>query len=297
MSVLLDAGSRVVIVGATGRFGRRTLQDMRRAGTAIVAGVDHRVGPVPTDDALPLFDSVSTAVRETGANAAIVFIPATRAVDALIETMEAGLRLVVYPGEGLPVMDAITVRRAAMHNDVVYVGANTPGVITPGVAKLGFMPTGCYEPGPVGLISRSGSLSYEAAAALTDARLGQSTAIGIGGDPVRGLTAAEAIELFHDDAQTRAIVYLGEIGGDAEYDVAAYASRPDAKPVVAHIVGRTAPRGKQMGHAAALVGSYRDTWEAKVEALGTAGARIAQSMNDLLAKVRDALESNRRESR
>lgn len=290
MSILLNEQSRVVVVGATGRFGRQTLNDMRDAGTQVVAGVAYKSSSgAPAD--VPLFSSVAAAIGGTGANAAIVFVPATRALDPLLETLEADLDLVVYPGEGLPVLDAITARRAAVQNGTRYLGANTPGLITPGVAKLGFMPTSCYTPGSVGLISRSGSLSYEAAAALTEAGLGQSTAVGIGGDPVRGLTAGEAIQLFHDDAATSAIVYLGEIGGDAEYEIAAYAARPDSKPVVTHIVGRTAPKGKQMGHAAALVGSHRDTWEAKVEALEAAGAGVARSMRDLPGLVSAALSS------
>ncbi|MGM7697798.1 succinate--CoA ligase subunit alpha [Microbacterium sp. A84] len=291
MSVLLNAESKVVVVGATGRFGRQTLEDMRAAGTNVVAGVAYKASS-DVDPTLPLFSSVSGAVAQTGANAAIVFVPASRAVDPLLETLESGVKLVVYPGEGLPILDAITVRRAALANGVVYVGANTPGLITPGVAKLGFMPTDCYTPGPVGVISRSGSLSYEAAAALTTAGIGQSTAIGIGGDPIRGLTAGEAIELFHSDDATQTVVYLGEIGGDAEYEIADYAARPDAKPVVAHIVGRTAPKGKQMGHAAALVGSHRDTWDAKVEALEAAGVVVARSMRELPEDVGRALRGH-----
>lgn len=280
MSVLLDAETRVVVVGATGRFGRRTLDDMRAAGTNVVAGVAYK-SSADVDPDLPLFRSVRDAVAETGANAAIVFVPASRAFDVLVETLEANLDLVVYPGEGLPIADAVSARRIAKSRKTVYVGANTPGLITPGGAKLGFMPTDCYAPGPIGVISRSGSLSYEAAAALTANGVGQSTAIGIGGDPIRGLTAGEAIRLFHEDDATNAVVYLGEIGGDAEYEIAEYATRPDAKPVVAHIVGRTAPKGKQMGHAAALVGSHRDTWEAKVEALEAAGVAVVRSMREL----------------
>lgn len=292
MSILLNEQSRVLVVGATGRFGRQTLADMRDAGTKVVAGVAYKSSAAGDPAGIPLFSSVADAVSGSGANAAIVFVPATRAIDPLLETIEAGLDLVVYPGEGLPVLDAITARRAAVQNGTRYLGANTPGLITPGVAKLGFMPSSCYTPGPVGLISRSGSLSYEAAAALTAAGLGQSTAVGIGGDPVRGMTAGEAIQLFHDDPATSTIVYLGEIGGDAEYEIAEYAARPDAKPVVTHIVGRTAPKGKQMGHAAALVGSHRDSWEAKVEALEAANAGVARSMNELPGLVAAALAAH-----
>lgn len=288
MSVLLGRRSRVVIVGATGRFGRSSLPDMRAAGTNVVAGVAYRDGSVG-DSTLPLFSSVAAAVDATGADAAIVFVPAVAALDPLLETIESGVSLVVYPGEGLPVADAVQARRAAVAHRVTYVGGNTPGLITPGEAKLGFMPTSCYRPGPVGIVSRSGSLSYEAADMLSVARIGQSTAIGIGGDAVRGLTASEALDLFHGDPATEAVVYLGEIGGTEEYDVADYAARPDAKPVVAFIVGRTAPPSRQMGHAAALVGSYRDSWEAKVDALDAAGVSVARELSQLVSRVQHAL--------
>lgn len=292
MSVLLSNESRILIVGATGRFGRLTLEDMRAAGSNVVAGVSYKAKD-HLDIDIPLFTSVEKAVTETGANAAIVFIPAKHALDSLLETFESGINLVVYPGEGLPVSDSIKARHISKKHEVTYIGANTPGIIVPGIAKLGFMPTACYQPGRIGLISRSGSLSYEAAALLTRHGLGQSTAIGIGGDPIRGLTAAEALQFFHEDTDTDVVVYLGEIGGDAEYEVADYAARPGSKPIVTHIVGRTAPIGKQMGHAAALVGSYRDTWEAKVKALETSGAKVVRSIADLPQDASQALKEAR----
>jgi succinyl-CoA synthetase alpha subunit len=294
MSVLLTGESRIVIVGATGRFGRSSLPDLRASGTNVVAGVAYREGSAG-DSSLPLFSSVSSAVDATGANAAIIFVPATAALDPILETLESGVTLTVYPGEGLPVADAVRTRRVAVAAGVTYIGGNTPGLITPGEAKLGFMPTSCYRPGPVGIVSRSGSLSYEAADMLSAARIGQSTAIGIGGDAVRGLTAGEALALFHGDPATAAVVYLGEIGGTEEYDVAEYAARPDAKPVVAHIVGRTAPPGRQMGHAAALVGSYRDSWESKVAALTAAGVSVALGLSELVGLVQTALTIDFRE--
>jgi succinyl-CoA synthetase alpha subunit len=232
---------------------------------------------------------VIEAREATRANAAIVYVPAPAALDALVETIEAGVSLVVYPGEGLPVADAIELRACARANGARLVGPNTPGIISPGQAKLGFMPTSCYTPGPVGIISRSGSLSYETAAHLTAIGVGQSTAVGIGGDPVKGLSAGEALTLFHEDRQTAAIVYLGEIGGGEEYSVAEYRSRADAKPVVAMLVGRTAPPGRQMGHAAALVGSAGDGWQAKVEALEQAQVNVARSMAELGRLAREAL--------
>lgn len=281
MSILLHQDARILIVGIAGRFGRRAVTDLRQAGTDIVAGVAYGRPPAGPDHDIPVFPTVQEARDCTEANAAIVFVPAANAFDAVIETIEAGLELVVYPGEGLPVSDAIELRASARGNGARLVGPNTPGLISPGKAKLGFMPTDCYMPGPVGIISRSGSFSYETAAHLTGLGLGQTTAVGIGGDQVKGLSAAEALALFHQDPDTAVIAYLGEIGGGEEYSVAEYAARPDAKPVVAMLVGRTAPPGKQMGHAAALVGSARDGWQAKADALAAAGVTVARTITEL----------------
>jgi succinyl-CoA synthetase alpha subunit len=192
------------------------------------------------------------------------------------------------------VIDAIELRACARANNARLIGPNTPGIISPGKAKLGFMPTDCYTRGPLGIVSRSGSFSYETAAHLTGLGLGQSTALGIGGDPIKGLSAAEALALFHDDAETAAIAYLGEIGGGEEYSVAEYASRPGAKPVVAMLVGRTAPPGKQMGHAAALVGSARDGWQAKAEALVAGRVAVARSITELGSLALEAVARSAR---
>jgi succinyl-CoA synthetase alpha subunit len=197
--------------------------------------------------------------------------------------------LIAYPGDGLPVLDAMEMRAAAQANGAHLVGPNSPGLISPGKAKLGFMPSFCYAPGPIGVNSRSGSLSYEACFRLSSAGLGQTSVIGIGGDPVRGVNAAEAIALFHDDPETHAIVYLGEIGGSEEYALADYAKRADAKPSAALLVGRTAPVGKKMGHAAAMIGSYAESWAAKVEALEAAGVVIARDLDGLAAAASSAL--------
>jgi succinyl-CoA synthetase alpha subunit len=288
MSILLDAAARVLIVGITGKFGTFSVKDLAQSNTRVVAGVAFgRDGQVIEN--VPIFSSVAAAIKETGANAALIYVPAAAALDAVLETVEAGCPLIAYPGDGLPVFDAIEMRAAAMRERAHLVGPNSPGIISPGKAKLGFMPSFCYTPGPIGVISRSGSLSYEACFRLSSAGLGQTSVIGIGGDPVRGVNAAEAISLFHDDPETHAIVYLGEIGGSEEYALADYARRPDAKPAVALLVGRTAPVGKKMGHAAAMIGSYAESWGAKVEALDRAGVVIARDLDGLAAAARSAL--------
>lgn len=291
MSILLNGDARILVQGVTGNVGRFSTRDMRNYGTHVVAGVGlGRTEPVA--EGVPVFASVAAAVKDTGANAAIVYVPATSALDHVIEAFEAGIMLVVYPGDGLPVLDAIEMRAAARANGGTLVGPNTPGLISPPHRKLGFMPSFCYEEGPLGVISRSGSLSYESCFRLTSEGLGQTTVVGIGGDPVKGFTTAEAIAGFHEDAQTRAVVYLGEIGGNEEYAVAEYASLPDAKPVAALIVGRQAPAGKKMGHAAALVGSQAEGHAAKCKALKQAGVFVAESLSELVACARAALKAS-----
>jgi len=213
---------------------------------------------------------------------------------ATIEAIEAGCRLVVATADELPVADTIEIRAAARANGTAFVGPNSPGLISPGKAKLGFMPSFCYQEGNVGVISRSGSLSYEGAKRLTMAGIGQSTAIGIGGDPVKGTTAAEALELFHRDPETSAVLYLGEIGGSEEVFVAEYASRTDAKPIAALIVGKMAPPGKKMGHAAALIGSKAEGHQAKVAMLREAGVHVANGLGEVVSATRAALASRPR---
>ena len=288
MSILLDASARVLIVGITGKFGTFSVKDLAQSDTKVVAGIAFGRDGQAIDN-VPVFSSVGKAIAETGANAALIYVPAAGALDAVLETIEAGCPLIAYPGDGLPVLDAMEMRTSALRAGAHLVGPNSPGLISPGKAKLGFMPSFCYAPGPIAVISRSGSLSYEACFRLSSAGLGQTSVIGIGGDPVRGVNAAEAIALFHDDPQTRAIVYLGEIGGSEEYALADYAQRPDAKPSAALLVGRTAPAGKKMGHAAAMIGSYAESWAAKVEALDRAGVVIARDLDGLSVAAASAL--------
>lgn len=288
MSVLVDGSSRVLIYGIAGNFGRFSARDLAQHGTRVVAGV--APGRDQQDvEGVPVFADARAACTATGADAALVYVPAPAALDAVLEVLEAGCKVIVYPGDGLPVQDAAELRAAARRCGAVLVGPNTPGLISPGKGKLGFMPSFCYTPGPIGVISRSGSLSYEAGWRLTSAGLGQTTVIGIGGDPVKGLNAAEAIELLHADPETEAIVYLGEIGGSDEYAVAQYAGRADAKPTAALIVGAAAPPGKKMGHAAALVGSHADTQPAKVQALRQAGVHVADNLRKVVEAAQRAL--------
>jgi len=284
VSVLIDQGSRFIIQGVTGNVGRFSARDMREYGTTVVGGIS-AAKPAKDIERIPVFPDVRAACAATRADASVIYVPAATALDHVVEAVEAGIKLVVYPGDGLPVRDAIEMRAAARANGATLIGPNTPGLISPGKAKAGFMPSFCYTPGALGVISRSGSLSYEACFRLTSAGLGQTTVIGIGGDPIKGVSAAEALELLHADAETRAIVYLGEIGGGDEYDVANYAVRRDAKPVAALIVGRQAPRGKKMGHAAALIGSHADTHSAKMKALTKAGVHAVGTMSEFVSAV------------
>jgi succinyl-CoA synthetase alpha subunit len=291
MSVIIDQRTRFVIQGITGNVGRFSARDMREYGTAVVGGVS--VNKRERDvEGIPVFPNVRSACAATGADASVVYVPAATALDHVVEAVEAGIKLVVYPGDGLPVRDAIEMRAAANANGSTLIGPNTPGLISPGKAKAGFMPSFCYAPGPLGVISRSGSLSYEASFRLTSAGLGQTTVIGIGGDPIKGVSPAEALELLHADPETRAIVFLGEIGGNDEYAVASYAFLPGAKPVAALLIGRQAPKGKKMGHAAALIGSHADTHPAKMKALLNAGVHATGTVTELVAAVRAALNSS-----
>jgi succinyl-CoA synthetase alpha subunit len=294
MSILLDRTNKVLIQGATGARGTFFVEDARKYGTKVVAGVSPgREGTTVGGD-VPVFASVREAREQTGADSAIVFVQPSAVLGAAIEAIEAGCRLVVVTADELPVLDTIELRAAARANGAALVGPNCPGIISPGKAKLGFMPSFCYREGNVGVISRSGSLSYEGTKRLTLAGIGQSTVIGIGGDPVKGTTAAEALELFHNDPETAAVLYLGEIGGSEEIFVAEYASRPDAKPVAALIVGQTAPPGKKMGHAAALIGSKAEGHPAKLAMLRAAGVHVADGLTQVVSATQAALESRAR---
>lgn len=284
MSILATAATRVVVQGISGRQATWCTEDLISYGTKVVAGVVPGRGGTRHVGA-PVFDLVADAVAKTGADASLVFVPAHAATEAIREAIEAGVRLVVYPGDGLPVHDSIRLRRAAQRAGATLVGPNTPGLISPGQSKLGFMPSYCFAPGRLGIISKSGSLSYETSWRLTSAGIGQSTVVGVGGDAVKGLTIGEALDLFHDDRETAAMLVLGEIGGVEEYQIIDYRQRPGAKPVAAFLVGRTAPPGRKLGHAGALVNSDRESYSSKVAVLTAAGVPVARNLGEVVPVV------------
>jgi succinyl-CoA synthetase alpha subunit len=290
MSILLDRSNRVLVQGITGHMGTFFTRDARAYGTNVVGGVSPGRAGTSVED-VPVFGCVREARDVTGADTAMIFVPPAAVLGAAIEAIECGCKLLVVTADELPVLDAIEMRAAARAHGAAFIGPNTPGMISPGKAKLGFMPSFCYRQGSVGVISRSGSLSYECCKRLTLAGMGQSTVVGIGGDPVKGTTAAEALELFHADPETKAVLYLGEIGGSEEMFVAEYASRSGAKPVAALIVGRTAPPGRRMGHAAALIGSKTESHAAKQKLLREAGVFVAAGVSQIVEVAAHALQA------
>ncbi len=279
MSILLNKDSRVVTqgMGATGKFH---LQGCREYGTQMVAGV--RPGKGGSDfEGVPIFDTVEQAVEAEGADVAVIYVPPPAAADAIMEAAAAGIRLIVCITEGIPVSDMVRVKRYLEGRSCRLIGPNCPGIITPGEAKVGIMPGYIHTPGGVGVISRSGTLTYEAVHQLTLLGVGQSTCIGIGGDPIIGTGFLDALELFNDDPDTEAVMMIGEIGGNAEEQAAAWIRENMKKPVAAFIAGRTAPPGKRMGHAGAIISGGKGTAADKIAALEAAGIRVAQSPADM----------------
>jgi succinyl-CoA synthetase alpha subunit len=275
VSILVDASTRVVVQGLTGGEGTFHARRMIEYGTKIAAGVTPGKGG-SVHLGVPVFDSVAEAVREEGVDASVIFVPAARAPAAVIEAAEAGIRLIVCITEGIPVHDMIRVRETLRRTSSLLLGPNTPGVISPGRTKLGIMPGPIHRPGPVGVVSRSGTLTYEAVHQLTRLGLGQSTAAGIGGDPVVGLSFVDVLSLFGRDPETSAVVLIGEIGGTAEEEAASLVKDGYAKPVVAYVAGLTAPPGRRMGHAGAISSSGRGTAAQKIELLEAAGIRVVR---------------------
>lgn len=275
MSILIDDGSRVLVQGITGREGQFHTERMIRYGTRVVGGVTPGRGGQPTLG-VPVFDSVRQAVRETGADVSVAFVPAALAADAACEASEAGIRLVVVIAEHVPVLDMVRVKAFFRERGTLLVGPNCPGIISPGKCKVGIMPGYIHRPGGVGLVSRSGTLTYEAVHQLTAAGLGQSSCVGIGGDPIHGLSFVDLLKLYGDDPETEAVCLIGEIGGDAEERAAEYIrSSRYPKPVFGFIAGLTAPPGKRMGHAGAIISGTSGRGEDKIAAFEEAGVTLS----------------------
>ncbi len=274
MGILVGSQTRLLVQGITGYQGGFHTRLMLQSGTRVVAGVTPGKGGGRVEG-VPVFDTVEEAVADTGANACVLFVPARFARDAAFEAIAARLDPVVIITEGVPIHDAIEIVANARRQGVRVLGPNGPGVTSPGQCRVGIMPAHLFTPGPVGVVSRSGTLTYEVVAGLTRAGLGQSTAVGLGGDPVVGMSFVEVLELFNADPETRGVVLIGEIGGNAEEEAARYIARHFTKPVAAYIAGRTAPEGKRMGHAGAVISGTEGTADHKIRALESAGTPVA----------------------
>ena len=290
MSILVGPGTRLLVQGITGREGEFHSRAMQAYGTPIVAGVTPGKGDQQAlDGTVPVFDTVAEAVRETGANTSCIFVPAGGAPDAVMEATAAGIATIFCITEGIPTLDMIATVETVRLAGATLIGPNCPGATSPGSAKVWIIPGSVHRPGRVGVVSRSGTLTYEAVQAMTDAGVGQSTCVGIGGDPIIGTTFLDVLKLFAADPETDAIVLIGEIGGAAEETAAAWAAEHLADvPKVAFIAGRTAPEGKRMGHAGAIISGGAGTASSKVEALEAAGFRVAGSPTELPGLLRDA---------
>ncbi len=288
MSILVDRKTRLIVQGITGRYGTFYSRKMMDAGTQIVAGVTPGKGGMRVNG-LPVYDTVAEALQEHTAEASIVFAPPPVAKDALLEALDSDLQVVICIVDGIPVRDMMVVKRRLADARCVLIGPNSPGIITPGEFVTGFMPPNAFMPGPVGIISRSGTLTYQTASLLCGFGIGQSTALGIGGDPIVGLSFAEALALFEADVDTRAVVLIGEIGGSQEERAAEYIGREMSKPVVAFIGGRSAPPESRMGHAGAITSGGRGTYASKLETLQSAGVAVAALLTDVPRLIQDRL--------
>jgi succinyl-CoA synthetase alpha subunit len=297
MSILVDNDTKVVISGITGSAGSFHARQCLAYGTKIVAGVTpnrggekfEAEGPDKKKISVPVFDTVADAVKQTGADTSCIFVPALGAADSILEAADAGCRLVVCITEGIPVVDMIRVRRALEGRPVRLVGPNCPGVITPGACKIGIMPGHIHRPGKLGVVSRSGTLTYEAVGQITALGLGQSTCVGIGGDPVGGMDFVDVLTLFNEDPETEGVMMIGEIGGNAEERAAAYIQKHMKKPVAGFIAGSTAPPGKRMGHAGAIISGGKGTAKDKMRALEQAGVKVAPTPAEMAVTLKSML--------
>jgi len=288
MSILVNKNTKLVVQGITGRDGKFHTGKMREYGTNVVAGVSPgKEGMIL--DGVPVFNSVAAAVTATGANTSIIFVPAAFAADAILEASEAGIELVVAISEGLPIQDMIRITPILKQNGTLLIGPNCPGLITPGEALVGILPANIFKKGNIGFISRSGTLTYEVVNLLTENDFGQTTCVGIGGDPVAGLYFIDLLQRFENDPDTIAVVVIGEIGGDAEEQAAQFIAEKMTKPVVAFIAGQTAPPGKRMGHAGAIISSGAGTAAEKIAAFNKAGVPVAKEPNEIPELLRQKL--------
>ncbi len=291
MSVLVNKDSKIIVQGFTGSEGTFHATQMIEYGTTVVGGVTPGKGGRTHLDR-PVFNTVFDAVEKTGADVSVIFVPPAFAADAIMEAADAGIRVIVTVTEGIPASDMVKVKEYLKDKQSRLVGPNCPGVITPGEAKVGIMPGFIHKKGGIGIVSRSGTLTYEAVDQITKSGLGQSTCIGIGGDPVIGTTTKEAIQLFMEDSETEGIIMIGEIGGNMEADAAYWIKENGTKPVVGFIAGRTAPKGRRMGHAGAIIGGKSDTAEAKMKIMRECGIHVVESPADIGKMMVEVLKKN-----
>ena len=288
MSVLVDKNTRLIVQGLTGKEGTFHAKQMVEYGTNIVGGVTPGKGGT-THEGIPVFNTVADAVKEAGANASVIYVPPSFAADAVMEAADAGIPVVVCITEGIPTLDMVKVKEYLSDKPTRLIGPNCPGIISPGKCKIGIMPGHIHREGNIGVVSRSGTLTYEAVGQLTALGLGQSSAIGIGGDPIVGTTHVDALRLFQADNDTAGIVMIGEIGGTAEEEAAAFAKENVTKPIVAFIAGQTAPPGRRMGHAGAIIAGGKGTAAEKMKALAAAGIHVVKSPAEIGQAMKDAL--------
>jgi len=299
MSILVDKSTRVVVQGVTGKEGTFHALACREYGTQVVAGVTPGKGGI-VHEGIPVFDTLAAAITTEGANTSLIFVPPAFAADAILEAADAGIRVIVCITEGIPTLDMVRVARALQGRDTRLIGPNCPGIISPGKAKVGIMPGHIHRPGTVGVVSRSGTLTYEAVGQLTARGIGQSTCVGIGGDPIIGTTFVDALRLFQADSETEAILMIGEIGGTAEEDAAAFVRTHLTKPVVGFICGQTAPPGRRMGHAGAIISGGTGTAAEKMAAMQKAGIMVVKSpaeMGEAVARLLQRAPEKSRVSR